>query len=228
MFLKRNFKDGTTVHPFLIHINPGKVHYHAGSNAYLTKWFENKIEFLPGSLFRTTVSIIRMVHPFIIPRMLYPSYFHIKDHLKYQKIQDLMENRHDLRSTMWFNLFMKELRARVIVRYKDIEMRNEQDILDFLSSYMLGLIDSISIDGYREDKCAKPGKAFISADGSLHKCSQGDHRFYVARLLNVKQIPLSISGIHRSYFLHMCSSNERADLPLCLRKMLREVEVNHQ
>nr|WP_306267793.1 hypothetical protein [Pararhizobium sp. IMCC3301] len=85
---------------------------------------------------------------------------------------------------------------------------------------MLRLITSLEQEGYDVGKGKDYGTALIGKDGSIHKSASGDHRFYFARVLGIKPVPLAISGVHEDWYLKNVGSGLH---PRLLKQQLRAI-----
>ncbi|MCG5548895.1 hypothetical protein [Halorhodospira halochloris] len=61
------------------------------------------------------------------------------------------------------------------------------------------LIESMAKEGYREDLAPEHGTVLVGEDGQLYKTGGGSHRFYVARELGVKSVPVTVASVHEDW-----------------------------
>ncbi|NBC27028.1 MAG: hypothetical protein GVY08_09215 [Bacteroidetes bacterium] len=216
----RELEDKTT-----LWIDPRQISYYAGTKWPVTKNTQMRIESLiPVSrLSYPIVKRIRTHDPYIIPGRFYRELVPVEKMPRYFKVKNLIENREDLTSTVWYKKLVRDLETDGIARHKEIELYSEQEITEFFHSYVFDLVDSMAATGYSMKKGADIGSALVGSDGRLHKAGSGNHRFIVARIVGTSSFPVRIAGIHRELYKKSDQNNGRDKIA----GILEEVERNH-
>jgi hypothetical protein len=183
-------------------VDPRRVMFHVGTNAPA---IEAQIERLAelerrhppiGPVLRVASRALYQADAWRIVPSRYPVPQPITEDSRYQLVADLIAHRDRLPATLWFQESMEQLSRHGHARHKAIVLRSRDEILDFLRSYVLGMIDSLARDGYDSARGGKPGSALIGPGGTLHKAHSGNHRFFAARILGVAPVPLLVAGAH--------------------------------
>jgi hypothetical protein len=190
----------------ILHIDPAKVKYHVGTGKPNAVGFRKKIgeiqrkSGLSRGWFRPILNIHHLFESFLIDRGDYQSPVNIESKEKYIKVKDFIENMDDLDKTLWRKNLLDELAESGLARHKNRIMHSEQEIDDFLNSYVKLLVESIKTDGYDISKDNEIGSVLVAQNGSLHKSGSGNHRFSIARELRIKSIPVVVKGIHADWY----------------------------
>jgi hypothetical protein len=206
-------------------IDPQKVDYHVGTKWPNIKHLTQKVSKIgrsvpygrkPASL---TNKLIFRCEPFTISQAYYREKTDIESLEKYRKVKDFIENRHRVEGTIWYGELMDELKRKGCASYKKKRLYSKEEIDSFFQSYVMDLVDSMEEEGYNISKSTETGVALIGSDGAVHKAGSGTHRFYVARILGVKAVPVKIAGVHKEWFDRQVGSRRRLD------KLSRELKV---
>lgn len=115
---------------------------------------------------------------------------------KYLKVKDLAEKNDRFRDSLWYQSLLADLRNQGLARHKKIKMRDEAELDRFFTTYACELVRSMREQGYLADRGARPVGVAVGRDGALLKTNAGDHRFFAARCLGVKPVPVRVKFIH--------------------------------
>ncbi|WP_417741213.1 hypothetical protein [Salipiger sp.] len=142
---------------------------------------------------------IRRAEPFVIPAQFFGPKPRVTETHRFRLLEDLMAHEQDLRSSLWFRELSDDLASTGIASYKRRRLRSEAEIIAFLDSYMLGMIESFRTTGFDVSKSGFEPTAVIDAEGNLMKTGSGNHRFCIAVLLDLPRFPLLIVGAHEDW-----------------------------
>lgn len=139
------------------------------------------------------------LHPFVVAGRWLGTPIEIDDTEKAQRLADLlMHLDHPSRSVLW-----NELRLRLEVdghaNYKSRVLTSPKDLEDLFATHLVPLVASLRDQGYRADLAPGPGLCAIDANGTLHKGRKGNHRFALARLLGIQEVPLRVAVVERGW-----------------------------
>ena len=179
---------------------------------------------LPQAAVNLARPAIKRAEPFTIPVTFFDAKPPVRDTHRYRLLEDLVANRTDLRASLWFQEFSGELASRGAASYKRRRLHSEAEILEFLGSYMLGLIESLRKTGFDVAKSGFEATAVIDAEGNLMKTGSGNHRFCIATLLDLPRFPLVIVGAHEAWV------RRNIEGPLTVEKVVAQlprVEARH-
>lgn len=189
----------------LIWVDPRKINFHVGTNEPTSEAVKQRIDFLGrripilrGSA-RALVTILGQSDPWVIAARHYRRPELIENETRHILIADFLACRDRPKDSLWHDLLLQQLAKTGEAKHKEIRMRSEAEIDDFLRDYVLGLIQSLETSGYDENCAPDTGTALIGADGTIHKAHNGNHRFCAARLVGVKSLPLKILGAHEDW-----------------------------
>lgn len=228
MLLTRHRVASILESKLIIKINPDSIEYRAKGKYPVTEPFYRVLELLFRSikpLNKFSSVLPDRVEPFVIPRSFYDEPIPIKTLNKYQKLKNLLEKRDSIRKSVWYQTLVNEVQTKGVAKYKKISMHNEKEILTFFNTYILQLIKSLETTGFQRSK-GSPGNVYIGSDGSLHKSNAGEHRFYIARLLGLKSIPVKINGVHQDWFYSHQLHKDNSQFTKLISS-IRQVELNH-
>lgn len=202
----------------VVWITPSLIERHFG-----TKWSLGKARLrrvpraLPRPVFNWLRGRIKRAEPFSIPARFFDGLPRIAETSRYRLIEDLIAHRDDLRGSLWFRRLSEERAARGYADYKGRKLRSDEDILDFLATYQLGLIESMRKSGFDASKTGFEATAVIDGAGRLMKTGSGNHRFCIAALLDLPVFPLMIVGAHEDWVRRTISG------PVTTDKVLAEL-----
>lgn len=210
-------------------INPTTIDFDVGTKWPVSRQMESKINgLLPVPLTRGLIRpLLHQLEPFVIPSWCYGLPKPVGTIEKYRRVEDFIQNRRDLKSTIWYRDLVHELEHRGVATHKTLRMYGTDDIYNFFKTYVCELIESMSRTGYCLRKGADLGAVIINRHGTLEKAGSGNHRFYVAKVLGLQRFPVRVTGVHSDWW---CAQKEiRANFGVCnLPGALAVVEQKHQ
>lgn len=189
-------------------VDPQKIDHHVRSkrpNNIKVKEFIRDLKSIPKIaklIERPVLRLTNALESFVIEDTAYEDLQHFSSVIKYKKVSDFVKNRNNFRNSIWYSDLLLSLQEKGYANHKKIYMYSESEIDHFITSYVLGLINSLEQDGYIGGKGREFGTALIGKDGSIHKSASGNHRFYFSRVLGIKPVPLVISGVHEDWYLN--------------------------
>ena len=214
----------------ILQINPQSVLRFAGSNQPMTLQIRHRItaweEAFPASTpaLRFFQKCLYSIEPFCLLDNAFSQGIAIEDEERYLLIQDFISNRANIAASRWYKHLVNMLLTKGFASHKAIRMHSEDDIAKFLQSYVGGMVESLENTGYDSSRASDVGTAFVDADGSIHKCDAGNHRFSAARILGVAPVPVEILGVHRDWYQSQVGHGGTA----ALKHALARVEAAHQ
>lgn len=214
----------------ILRIDPRKIHYHVGTSRPGNLRVKQKLLRLKSKntftkfAQRQTLRLTNAFESFVVDDANYQDITEFKQHRTYNRIKSIIEHRDNYKDSAWYLDLLRELHECGSAKHKKIVMRSESEIDHFMQSYVLQLLESLERDGFDPRKGGGVGRALIGKDGSIHKSSSGRHRFYAARELGIKPIPLRISGVHEEWYRRIVGSNFD---PRKLKAALSDVQRKH-
>jgi hypothetical protein len=229
VMIRRSFVNSRLNNELILWVNPSKIDYYVGLNDYLVTKCNNllgPVIFLkrPAQTF-----LSKFILSFVIPEKNYASLQPIQKHNKYKLAQDIITHRNNFRNSTWYQYKIKDLSERGFAIHKNIIMKNEKEIEDFFMNYILKIINSFETHGYLIDKGI--GNVTIGSDGIIHKSNAGDHRFFMAKKLNLRRMPVKVKAVHEDWFMNQVAHegiSDKNSLLLKLSESLQNVESAHQ
>ena len=210
----------------VVWISPRKV-----TRQFGTKWPVGRARirklhrFLPRPAVDLVRPAIKRAEPFTIPVQFFGGKPAVTDTHRYRLLEDLVAHRSDLRASLWFRELSDDLGSKGATNYKRRRLHSETEILEFLDTYVLGLIESIRENGFDASKSGYESTAVIDSEGNLMKTGSGNHRFCIAALLDLPRFPLVVVGAHEDWV------RRNIDGPLDVEKVVAQlpgVEARHQ
>ncbi len=230
MYLPRTLVRPIVGEKLVLWINPETVDLHVGTKKPNLISLKNRMKrlrdtyHLPAFLERPILNAHALVESFVIPSKNYRSPKPIVEVAKFALVKDMIENQNDIHNSIWFQKLMDDVENKGLAKHKRLKMSNQQEVEQFLKTHVLGMINSLSESGYDMSVDDEVGSGLIGPDGTIHKSSSGDHRFYTAKILGLKPFPLIIRGVHEDWYRK--AMGNRLNLRL-LGEKLSEIEANH-
>ncbi len=187
----------------VVRIDPKKVVDHVSGNAHCPvagccKAQMQKFGFPPG-ITRKFGKYLTMYEPYVIWSRLFTNQGPIRAWSKYQKIENLIANAANIHRSDWFEKLNRDLMKYGRARYKGIFMNRAEEIDAFFQDYFMGMIDSMRTGGYDEEKAPDTGQCQIDEHGNLIKSGVATHRFCVAKILGIQEVPWKVAGVHAAW-----------------------------
>jgi hypothetical protein len=188
----------------IVRIDPRTVDLQVTGKLPLVRRARARIEALPAPLPATLVDValraVARTHPFVLTAADYPAAWPLDGTAKVARLVDLVAHLDDPRSSRWWTDHCELLGAGETLRLGGTLVTDRDGLGRHLDGYLLPLITSMSRDGYREDLGAEHGIVHVGADGSLHKANKGNHRFALARILGLTDVPVRIQCVHETWW----------------------------
>ncbi len=223
-----NFRLGTDA---VLWIDPGKVDGYVGTHSPTAAGLRADLDRLAGRhpalrgpLRMLRGAIPRMDPVFVIRARHYRTPVPITGIERYRHVEDLLRHRDRVEESLWFGTLSRQLAERGVAVHKEIRMHSREDILRFFRTYALDLVDSMERTGYDPARAPDTATALIGPGGEVHKAYKGNHRFCVARLLGVRNVPVHVWGVHEDWFAR--EVGPRMDIP-ALRRALGAVQERY-
>jgi hypothetical protein len=232
MRLRRRYVEKKLGSDLILWVDPSKIEYGVDTQFPNIKELKERMVKLcdPIPFGRGLASLANKMicrcDSFLIKPENYRSALLIEDLIHYQKVKDIIANRHQFERSLWYRMLTDELAAKGYAHHKKLKFFNKQDIACFFKEYVLGLIESMELEGFNYQKGPEYGVALIAGDGSLHKSGSGNHRFYIAKIVGVKSYPLKIGGVHQEWFNRYVHDNK--NILMKLRESLKTVEERYR
>lgn len=212
-----------------LHINPQSISGFVGSKMPLTVPLASRLRLSDrGCAGQSLSKTMNALHPQVIPTSRFPRAVPFTEVRKYRRVKELIQCDGDYKATAWYSDFREALKRDGTIVWKGREFQSLSDIDCFFQDDMLGMIQSLLRDGYREDIAPDVGTAMIGADGKLSKSGSGMHRFAAARELGIEGIPVVISCIDRSWIRSVNGGFRHRSRRHRLGLQLQSVETAHQ
>ena len=152
----------------VVWISPRKV-----TRQFGTKWPVGRARiwklhrFLPRPAVDLVRPAIKRAEPVTIPVQFFGGKPAVTDTHRYRLLEDLVAHRSDLHASLWFRELSDDLGSKGTTNYKRRRLRSETEILEFLDTYVLGLIESIRENGFDSSKSGYESTAVIDSEGNL-------------------------------------------------------------
>lgn len=211
-------------------IDPRKVHHQVGTSRPESRKIREKFARMQSKGRLTTIArrqtlrVSNALESFVIDPDYYEDLIAFEKNEKYNRVSDITKHRGDYKSSKWYSDLICELSEHGVAKHKKIMMRSENDVDHFMKYYVLSMLDSLERDGFDPAKGGGLGKALIGKDGLIHKSGSGHHRFYAARVLGIKPIPVLIAGAHENWYRKNIGSRFALEK---LRAALGDVQAKH-
>lgn len=187
----------------VIRIDPRMIRWHVGTKWPVSAMLEQRVKrVIPRPAERHASLAIRKWHrrwhPFMLTDRSYPGLRELETTLTYRRVRDLIAHGEKPQDSLWYRELMELVEQGRSVRHKQHILTTPYDVSALFLEYLLPIIESMRLDGYLAH-LAEPGAAMIGRDGTIHKAASGNHRFAVARELQIPFVPVRIECIHRDW-----------------------------
>lgn len=182
---------------------------------------------VPKPLLKPLRPVLKRREPFAIPAARFGPPLRTDTTVIHHRLRDFIEGDGDPRRTLWFRTLDAELKRNGTVRHKSIVMRSEQDIADFLSTYVGGMVRSLKAEGYRKQAAGYESTAAVGPEGRLYKSGSGNHRFCAAGVLQLERYPLRIVAAHEDWLAAQFGPDRRRVPMAALLEALHKLQDDH-
>ena len=197
----------------IVRIDPRTIHLQVTGKLPHVRRARARIDALPAPLPAALVSValraVERTHPFVLTAADYPAAWPLDETVKVARLVDLVARLDDPRSSRWWTDHHRILRAGEALPLGGTLVTDEAGLGRHLDDYLLPMIASMSRDGYREDLGAEHGIVHVGSDGTLHKANKGNHRFAIARILGLTDVPVRIQCVHETWWESVARSGAR-------------------
>ena len=184
-----------------IDVDPTRVGGWVWSELPLVKWARKTriASRLPSRLRGLWLGEIRRRHPFVLSGRRFPTVVPLGEYEISRWITDLVQvNRATPRESLWYRDLCRSIdRTGSAGSYG---ATSHEQVEEFLTGYMLPLIDSIERHGYDPSVTGEIGWAAIGATGEVLKTKRATHRFFIARALGTPTYPLEVAIVHADWW----------------------------
>lgn len=195
--VKRKLADN-----LVVQVNPAKIKWYVSLKDPYRKELSRKLKkILPAFLVKPLMAMVANIESFALSKKFYGQPLKIDETDRYVKVADLVRNRDDYKNTIWYRSLVTELNKNGFAKHKKIKMNSLDEIDQFMTSYALGLVESMYEKGYVIENEMDLPSVRIGANGELHKSSNSNHRFAVARELELPSIPVRVVGVHEDWII---------------------------
>lgn len=123
----------------------------------------------------------------------------ITDVDKYLLMKDFVDNLPSFHDSLWYKDLIEKYTRYGIATHKKLYMYSVSDIETFFVQYAIPLARSLSISGYKYNIGDEVGSIAIDRNGSIHKAGSGTHRFFLSKILGVRQVPVQVTFVHTEW-----------------------------
>jgi hypothetical protein len=221
----KHYKDQLT-----IRINPKYINGYVGSN--ITKFANSPNKFLSSAsryFWPSGAAFERFspfkVYSFVIRDRHYTKPVHVDSLKKFKKVNDLITKKEDYSSSIWYNDLYSQLKSDGFAKHKDHRIGSKEELDSFFENYVLKLVHSMNEKGYDHSIDQDVANIMIGKNGEIHKSNAGDHRFFIAKIVDAPIMPFKIKGVHESFMeAHDIPDNRHG-----IKKLIQVIEdLEHQ
>lgn len=166
--------------------------------------------------------------PFVVAPRHFDRAIPVAEERRFRLLLDLIETAGgDPLRSRWYAEACAELKRAGFYRHKGHLCHSPEEIAAMLDRHVMGMVRGIERNGYDPALAPDSATGFVDGAGRVVKSDAGNHRFYAARILGARGIPVEILGIHRGWYRAQLA--ERPGLPAldAIRAGLAEVEAAH-
>ena len=161
---------------------------------------------LPRQWEQRLMRLVRETHPFVLDDTLYPDRSPISSSGKFRRLASLVEHLDAPELSAWWQEGIERLATGRTLKVKftpfspDGILRTRAELDRYLDAYLLPLITSIRERGYVEDLAGTPGEVTVGPRGEIEKGERATHRFIIAHLLDVRDVPVRVVFVHEDWW----------------------------
>ena len=124
----------------------------------------------------------------------------IESSSRFRRMENLFCLLPEYKASDWYRSLKNEIESNGFASYKHFVFHDLQSLDGFFENYMLPLFNSIQDNGYEQSISPDVPRGIIWSDGAMAKSVHGNHRFVIAQLLGVREIPIELDAIHRDWW----------------------------
>lgn len=119
---------------------------------------------------------------------------------RFRRLENLFSRLPGYRKSDWYESLRREISSNGVASHKHFVFHDTDSLDEFFNSYMLPLFKSLKENGFEQRLSPDVPRGIIWSDGSMVKSVHGNHRFVIAQLLGVPEIPIELDAIHRDWW----------------------------
>ncbi|MCC5796245.1 MAG: hypothetical protein JJU48_02825 [Methylophaga sp.] len=213
----------------IINVTPATIGFHLGSNLPRMHWIRELAEKSNNKRFLSFANkFAYSIEPFLVGDLYFEKSLDITLDLRYQLMEDLIIKRNNIRQSLIFKQHAYEISVYGKSNHKNIVLYTENDLIDHINDYLLGLVDSMMGNGYDTSKSSDVGTCFISPSNQIIKSAAANHRFAVARILGIKSFPIEVVGISKTLYSNVKSTKRSMSVTGVIEDIVHKAEMLHQ
>jgi len=187
----------------IINVNPKKVEFITTTYQYSGP-ITNKLYSLPkiiqGRATGYLASKILLMEPFFFGNFKIKPIC-IDNEERFILIKELLDQVDNYKDSIWYKRLAEKVYTEGFVFHKGIKITNLSELDTFFKG-TLKMSNEISKKGFNVNNHLIESGVIIDHDFNIIKASHGNHRFFIAKLLNVVSYPCLIEKIHRKIYLN--------------------------
>jgi hypothetical protein len=187
----------------VLSIDPQKVGGWVWSELPLAKAARKRpsVKRLPPRIRGILLARIALRHPYVLSPRRFPTVVPFDADPTARWVTDLVINhRGSPRDSLWYRHMCRVIQEVGRFDHAAGPFTRPDQAEEFLSGYLLPIVDSIEREGYRIDVSGEIGFALLDADGTVLKTKRATHRFFIARALGQTSFPVQIAAVHASWW----------------------------
>ena len=156
---------------------------------------------LPGPVRHLWLRRLTEQHPFVLEPLDFPEVVPLDEHTIARWVTDLVcVHRDDPTSSLWYRDLCAAIERDGHVASHGGVRTSDAEVEQFLTGYVLPLVDSIEQHGYDPSVTGEIGWAAIGPSGEVLKTKRTTHRFFIARALGKPTYPLEVAIVHADWW----------------------------
>ena len=119
---------------------------------------------------------------------------------RFRRLENLFCLLPEYKKSDWYRSLRNEIGSNGFASHKQFVFHDLHSLDEFFETYMLPLFRSLQDNGYEQSISPDVPRGIIWSDGTMAKSVHGNHRFVIAQLLGVREIPIELDAIHRDWW----------------------------
>jgi len=119
---------------------------------------------------------------------------------RFRRLENLLSLLPAYTKSDWYKSLKIEIGSNGFASHKHYAFRDLDSLDEFFENYLLPLFESLQENGFEQSLSPDVPRGIIWSDGRISKSVHGNHRFIVAKLLGVPEIPIELDAIHRDWW----------------------------
>ena len=152
-------------------------------------------------------------HPFVVRARDFPDVVPLTEYTISRWVTDLVRvHRDDPTSSLWYRDLCAAIERDGSVASHGGVRTSDAEVEEFLTGYMLPLVDSLERHGFDRAIAGEVGWAAIGPSGEVIKTKRATHRFFIARALGLPSVPLEVAIVHADWWRSVFPASRRPGL----------------